>query len=82
MYIYTKFSILPQNVPFNWIQGQNRVSFTFYRVLRVQILLLGPFGLTLFKLSQTKSNVTKRGNLHCLDIKKGAEAGFTPAPTP
>ena len=58
------------------------MSFTFSTVLRVQILLLGPFGLTLFELSQTKSNVPKRGNLDCLDIKKGAEAGFIPAPTP
>ena len=58
------------------------MSFTFSPLFMVQILLLGPFGLTLFELSQTKSNETKRGNLHCLDIKKGAEAGFTPAPTP
>ena len=57
------------------------MSFTFSPLFMVQILLLGPFGLTLFELSQTKSNVTKRGNLYCLD-KKGAEAGFTPAPTP
>ena len=46
------------------------MSFTFSTFLRVQILLLGPFGLTLFELSQTKSNVTKRGNLHCLDKKR------------